>query len=293
MLVILLCLMAAFFFACHGVLVKVGLKGSDPLSGALVSSSINAIFLWTLTILFVPLQALIHKGMIYLIIAGLLAPCLARVFMYTGIEKVGVSIASPIRSTFPFFAVTPAILFLEERFTGFVGIAAISTVLGVVLLSLSPSGNLGTPIQLQWEKKDLLFPLAAALFYGVSDFFRKIGMITVTSPLGGATIVTTVSLLFFAMILPWMKKKRRMTVGNRSALFFSLGGIFGSLGQISLLSALRSGQLIVVSPLVSTTPLFTLSLTYIFLRKSERITSRVVLGVIAIVAGVIILTSVS
>ncbi len=293
MLVIVLCLMAAFFFACHAVFVKVGLKGSDPMSGTFVSSSINVVFLWSLTILFVPLQAFIHKGMIYLIIAGLLAPCLARVFMYTGIERVGVSIAAPIRGTFPFFAVTPAILFLDERFTVFVGIAIILTVFGVVLLSSFPIDNGRTPTELRWGRKDLLFPFAAASFYGVSDFFRKMGMITVTSPVGGAALLTTISLLFFAIILPWMKKKRRMTIRSRSALFFSLGGIFGSLGQISLLSALKKGDLIIVSPLVSTTPLFVLLLTYIFFKQSERITSRVVLGVTSIAAGVVVLTSMS
>jgi uncharacterized membrane protein len=285
--------MAAFFFACHAVFVKAGLKGSDPMSAALISSSINVIFLWTLTILFVPLHVFMHKGMIYLIIAGLLAPSLARVFMYTGIEKVGVSITSPIRSTFPFFAVILAIVFLDEQFTAFVGIAIISTVLGVVLLSSSPPDNVRAPTQLRWETKDLLFPFAAALFYGVSDFFRKIGMITVTSPVGGATILTTVSLLFFAIILALMKKKRRMTMGSRNALFFSLGGIFASLGQISLLSALKKGDLIIVSPLVSTTPLFVLLLTYIFFRKFERITVRVVLGIICVVTGGVILTTMS
>jgi len=293
MLLIILCFMAAFFFACHAVFVKVGLKGSDPMLAALISSSINVIFLWTLTILFVPLRVFMHKGVIYLITAGLLAPCLARVFMYTGIEKVGVSITSPIRSTFPFFAVILAILFLDERFTAFVGLAIISTVCGVVLLSSSPPDNVRAPTQLRWEKKDLLFPFAAALFYGVSDFFRKIGMITVTSPVGGATVVTTASLLFFAMIFPLIKKRRRMTMSSRNTLFFSLGGISASLGQISLLSALKKGDLIIVSPLVSTTPLFILLLTYIFFKKSERITFRVVLGVISVVAGVVILISMS
>jgi len=110
---------------------------------------------------------------------------------------------------------------------------------------------------------------------------------------GGATILTTVSLSFLAIILALMKKKRRMTMGSRNALFFSLGGIFASLGQISLLSALKKGDLIIVSPLVSTTPLFVLLLTYIFFRKFERITVRVVLGIIFVVTGGVILTTMS
>ena len=290
MIVIILSLLSAFAFAFHAIFIKFGLKDSDPLTGTLISSSINVGFLWILTLLFIPLQTFVNRGIIYLIIGGILAPSLARVFLYTGFEKVGVSITAPIRTTFPIISSFLAIIFLNEPVTAPIGAAIIFTVLGTILLSLSSSG-IRRPNEIRWEKKDLLFPFTAATFYGISHFIRKIGMATVPSGIAGATIVTSVSLIFYILSLPLIKQKKKMTLSRRSAFYFLLGGIAGSFGQIFILSALRSGKVTVVTPLAGTTPVFVLFMTYLFLRETERINLLVLVGVISIVAGVLILSS--
>jgi uncharacterized membrane protein len=293
MFVILLSLLSAFFFACHSVSVKGGMNDSNPMSATLISSLINAIFLWVVTILFVPFNILVSRGSIYLVVAGLLAPSLARLFLYTGIEKVGVSRASPIKETAQFVTAFAAILVLGEHITAAIGIATVLTVFGVVLLSSSSDNGKTTPNQLQWKRKDLLFPFGAALLYGLSRVFRKLGMITITSSWGGATLIATISLLFFFILIPFIKKKQRLKINKRSFLFFASGGMLAGLGQVCVLAALKSGDVVVVSPLISTTPLFALSLTYVFLKKFERITLQVVLGAIIIVTAVIILSTMS
>ena len=290
MIVIILSLLSAFAFAFHAIFIKFGLKDSDPLTGTLISSSINVGFLWILTLLFIPLQTFVNRGIIYLIIGGILAPSLARVFLYTGFEKVGVSITAPIRTTFPIISSLLAIIFLNEPVTAPIGAAIIFTVLGTILLSLSSSG-IRRPNEIRWEKKDLLFPFTAATFYGISHFIRKIGMATVPSGIAGATIVTTVSLIFYIVSLPLIKQKKKMTLSRRSAFYFLLGGVAGSFGQIFILSALRFGKVTVVTPLAGTTPVFVLFMTYLFLKETERINLLVLVGVISIVAGVLILSS--
>ncbi len=86
MLVALLSVLSGFFFACHSVVIRMGLKNSDPMSATFISSLVNAVFLLMLSILFVSFNTFLNKGLIYLAIAGLLAPCLARVFLYTGMD---------------------------------------------------------------------------------------------------------------------------------------------------------------------------------------------------------------
>jgi uncharacterized membrane protein len=288
-LVILFSLLSAFAFAFHAIFVKFGLKDSDPLSGTLISSLINVGFLWVLTLLFVPFETFFKEGIIYLVIGGMLAPSLARVFLYTGFERVGVSITAPIRTTFPIVSSVLAIIFLNEPLTFPIGAAIIFTVLGTALLSLSSSG-LRLPSELQWKKKDLIFPFTAAIFYGVSHFIRKIGMATIPSGITAATVVTTVSLLFYVLSLPLIKQKRTMVMSKRSILYFSLGGIAGSFGQMFILSALRLGRVSVVTPIAGITPIFVLLMTYLFFRKSERINALVVAGVVSIVLGVVLLS---
>lgn len=118
-------------------------------------------------------------------------------------------------------------------------------------------------------------------------------MITVTSSWGGATVIATVSLLFLFTLMPFMKKKQWLVINKRSFRYFASGGMLGGFGQVCVLAALKSGDVVIVGPLTSTTPLFALLLTYVFLKKFERITLQVVLGAIVIVIAVIILTTMS
>jgi uncharacterized membrane protein len=56
------------------------------------------------------------------------------------------------------------------------------------------------------------------------------------------------------------------------------------------LAAFKLGDVVLVGPIVSSTPLFSLLLNYLFLRHLERITVNIFLGVVLIVTAVIILT---
>jgi len=286
---ILFALLSAFFFAAHSVAVRGGLKGSNPMTATLVSSITNTVFLWVVTILFFPFSVFLNRGLLYLSIAGFLTPCLARVFMYTGIEKVGVSITASIKETAQFFAAAVAIVVLGEQLTVAIVIATLMTIAGVLLLSRSASDEKKAD-RFQWQKKDLIFPFTAAMLYGVSRFFRRLGMITVTSAWGGATVMATISLLFFPLILWTMPNNRRLKMDKKGFYFFVLGGLMGGIGQVFALAAFRLGEVVVVGPLVSTAPFFSLLLTFVFLKKLERLRVNVILGAVLIVAAVAILT---
>jgi len=288
MTVVLLALLSAFFFAAHSVAVKGGMKGSNPMTATLVSSISNTVFLWAVALLFLPFNVFLNKGLIYICIAGIITPCLARVFMYTGIEKVGVAITASIKEMSQFFAAGVAIVFLSERMTVAVGIATLLSIAGVLLLSRS-AGDKMEAEPFRWKKKDLVFPFAAAFLYGVSRFFRRLGMITVTSSWGGATVMSTISLIFFPLILCTMPN-RRIALDKRNFYFFALGGLLGGLGQVFALAAFKLGEVVVVGPLVSTAPFFSLLLTFVFLQKLEKLTRNVTFGAVLIVAAVAILT---
>ena len=60
-----------------------------------------------------------------------------------------------------------------------------------------------------------------------------------------------------------------------------------ALGALLTLVALTRGRVVIVSPIVATTPLFSLLLSLVFLRGRETITVATVLGTIAVVVGTI------
>ena len=55
-------------------------------------------------------------------------------------------------------------------------------------------------------------------------------------------------------------------------------------------SAFALGKVSVVSALIGTNPLFALLLSLIFLRDTERLNTRIVLGCLSIVAGATVIT---
>jgi drug/metabolite transporter (DMT)-like permease len=55
--------------------------------------------------------------------------------------------------------------------------------------------------------------------------------------------------------------------------------------------SLSRGEVVVVSPVLATNPLFTLIMASLLLRGVERITSRVVLGAVLVACGVALLSA--
>jgi len=78
---------------------------------------------------------------------------------------------------------------------------------------------------------------------------------------------------------------------NRQCFWWFLAaGIVISLGMTCIYYALDLGKVSVVIPIASTGPLFSLMLTALFLRDVERVTLRIVMSALMIVAGVVLLT---
>jgi len=62
------------------------------------------------------------------------------------------------------------------------------------------------------------------------------------------------------------------------------------MGALLTLVALTRARVVIVSPIVATTPLFSLIISLIFLRGKEQVTSRTIIGTVVVVAGTIAIT---
>ncbi len=68
------------------------------------------------------------------------------------------------------------------------------------------------------------------------------------------------------------------------------GGITTSVAWISMFMATQQGPVGVTSAIIGTNPLFGLILSLILLKDSEKITPRMIIGCVTIVAAVLIIT---
>jgi uncharacterized membrane protein len=100
-------------------------------------------------------------------------------------------------------------------------------------------------------------------------------------------VAQNVAAISFSVTLMLVKKdKQTATWKNLHAwVFFGLAGIMSILGQLSIFYALMIGTVIVVSPLSTISPLFVIIMAALFLRKMEKVTIRIVMGAVLIVAA--------
>lgn len=77
---------------------------------------------------------------------------------------------------------------------------------------------------------------------------------------------------------------------RRGALFFIAAGFFSSTGVASVFSAVERADVVVVSPISSTYPLFTLVFAAVLLADLERLNPRIILGAALVVIGVAIIS---
>jgi drug/metabolite transporter (DMT)-like permease len=134
------------------------------------------------------------------------------------------------------------------------------------------------------------FALAAALSYGSSQVLTRHSV----SELAPALVGSTVALIWGTVGLAIPTLRGLVAPGlslRRGSPVFLAAGVFSALGVIGLFQALAHGPVVVVSPVVSTNPLFTLLWAAIFLREVERINLQVFAGALLVVAGVVVLTA--
>jgi uncharacterized membrane protein len=275
----------AFFFALHNMFTKKGLKYSNPHTAVLTSLTINVAVLWSVSLLFLPVELLTISGIFIFVIVGLFQPGLTRLLTYKSIETVGVAITDPLRATTPMFSAFLAILLLGEQMTLLIFFATLLIVAGITLLSL----RRGTTQNIR--RRYFFYPLLASFLAGSSQILRKFGLGAMPHPILAAAVTATSSLVVVSLTL-WVSGRRKevLVLDRRCFPFYLAAGLAISLGMVTIYYALDLGKVVVVIPITSTGPLFTLMLTVLFLRGVERVTLKIVLGALLIISGVVLLT---
>jgi uncharacterized membrane protein len=273
---------AALCFSVAHILIRRGLLESNALTGSFISLSMSAVALWLALPFFVPLTALWNPAVLIFIAAGIFAPGIGRTLSYVGIEKIGVARSVPIANSSPIFASIFAVIFLAESWVLQNIIGTLLVIGGVVLLSVSK------PPKGEWRKLDVLYPLIGAVAFGASTNLRKAGLGLLNIPLLAAAVTALTAALFSFALLQIQGGKEAFKLTRHSAAWLFPAGAFNTTAMLSVFFALSHGKVVIVEPLVSSNPVTTLLLTWIFLRDVESLTTRVILGAALTVIGTIL-----
>ena len=265
-------------FGVGGVLSRRGLQHANPLAAAVVSVTVTTAFVWCLTLYSGPASRLFTWKIWPFLVAGLVAPGLARLLAFMGIDRIGVARTTSLMAAAPLFAVVIAMVCLGERPTPLLLSGAAAIVGGSILLAHRSRH------ETHWRRRDMIFPALAALGFAVRDNLSRWGLRDFGDSLAAAAAATVTSLLFmWVCAAVW---RARLSVPATSVAFFAVSGVCEGSAYLLMWRALSIGDVSVVSPLVNSYSIVAIALAAIFLRDLERVTWRITVAAALIVAGV-------
>jgi drug/metabolite transporter (DMT)-like permease len=256
---------------------------APPWRGAAISVPSATLLLLALAPFSVDFARADWRGAALFTLAGLLFPAAVTLLSMESNRLMGPNVAGAIGNTAPVFAVLLALLALGEQLHALqaVGIAAI--IGGITLLSLDWRREAGA-----WPLWLLVVPIAGAIVRGAAPPAIKIGLGWWPDAFAATAIGYSVS----AVVLMLAARKRAggalPPVPPQGRLWFALLGICNGLSVLLIYAALMRAPVTLVAPLFAAYPLVTLVLTRAMLRH-EPFSVRIVLGVGATVAGVVLL----
>jgi len=276
-----LALLAAISYALFTLHGWFGLQHSTPLAATIVSLLARTVLLWTAVVVTGGIPVFVRLALIVFVILGILQS-VTSLLTFVGLHKIGTSRSQPLRNTYPLWSALIAIVIMHEEASAMIVTGTLLTVVGVVLISWKP--DVPPPGYRWWH---IVFSLAAGVLAGVAFPLRRYGLTLTNEPVFFAAVVAVVSLAG-AVPYNWLSRDRRISMWHpKGILHFSLSGFFEGLGALLALMALSSGRVVVISPIVATTPLWNLIIAIIFLRGKEEINTRTVAGTLSVVVGTI------
>ena len=231
------------------------------------------------------------QSYLWLAAAGIVHYVVGRSLYYSGVQLVGANITGILWRVNAPVAVILGISLLGEPLTWQLVTGVLLIVFGITVTGLNPQ-MLGT-VKGQFSRippKALIFGFGAGVSWGISPILIKMGLRDFGSPVAGvfisflaATIVLGISLLGHG--------RRTILAGmaGRTVGLFLGAGVCSCIANLTRYTALSLAPASAITPLVSTSPIFVLGLSYLINRKLEIFSKPVIIGTIAVVLGSILL----
>lgn len=265
-------------------------SGGNPIIASLILSIVGFSCLMILSLILYDIKYLLQFGLwdIYpFIISGIVATGIGRFLTYKGIDVVGAGINSSFIASYSVFGVLLAYIFLGEVLSIVKIIGVASVFIGLFIVSISKGGNIKKDV----SKILLMIPLLGSILYGFGTFFRRFGLSTVSQDMPfiyAVTINEFTALIILSIFIIGFKKDCIEDMEIHNYKKFVLSGIFNVIGISSSFAALNFGPVYIGSTIGSTSTIVTLISTHLFLNDLEKITTRIYVGTIVVVIGVIL-----
>lgn len=277
-----LALSAAILFAFGNQSSRMAMHYTDSQTATLYQIAIGTAFYWLASPFYLQMEYWTSPVLPLLAAIGLFRPILSANLGMAGTRILGPTISSTLSATAPLFGVGLGIFLLAESLSWEVALGTGGIVSAIVILSWRRNHAVSWPL---WA---LLLPVGAAFLRSLAHAFAKIGLETLPSPFFVALIAYSVSLPLALANAARPSQRRQHSIRSGGLKWLLATGFAYGIAVLALNTALMSGQLVVVSPLVACSPVITLLLGRYVFHEGE-INRRVLIVVLIVTPSVILI----
>ena len=297
---ILLSLTSSILFAASTVIARKGVLRAT--SGYIANISIFSgclffVIVAALTGDLAGITRLSSKACLFWALSGIIHFALGRTWAYKAIQFLGSNRSNIVTSLNPIATVALALIVLDDRLTLVQAVGMILTLSGPLLILLkeetdlpalqTKSGSYGRQVDRRALFLGFFYGVGAALFWGSSSIFIKLGLDAGGGPIAGSLIAYVAAAAVISPSVFLNGKNRRELLGeDRESFRVALwSGLSASVAQLLRYVALAGGSVIVVSLMLRAQPVWVLLFAFIFIREYESFGRWVLFGNGLILAG--------
>ena len=279
---------AAFGFGSGSALVRVGTQRVSPPTATFFSVLTSALVAVAPALAVSPseMTGLPWSAYAWFALMGAMAYPFARVLSNTAIMMVSASGTAPFSSLQPLFALALGMTILGERPDILVGVGTPFIVVGLILVVTSRAT--GGSAQNVGSRNNLGYVLAAAAAatFASRDTISRHVVSGLAPPLVTSAYALSIGAAMLLTITLRDVVRSLRHVPPRYIAVCALAGISQGLGVVFLFQSLSRAPVTVVSPIIASSPLFTLVIAHFFLGRLESVSPLLVAGTLISLEGV-------
>lgn len=291
---VLLALIAALSNAISYLAVRVGTSRGSTTDALLIVMAINIVILGPLVaVVYYPDYGITWVSLLAFVGSGVAGTLLGRAFAFLGIDRIGASRAAPIFSSNALIASVLGVLLLGERLTRYHAVGIVFVVVGASAISWETTQENPDDLPRRELLLGLVFPICAAIAYGLDPIFARVGLVEGTPPAVGLVIKVLTAIAGFTGYLLVREGTRSFrAIRTRNVRWFLLAGAANTLFLLSFYSSLAVAPVSVAAPVMISYTFWVVVISALFVpSRLERITWRLVVASVCVVVGLVFITA--
>jgi uncharacterized membrane protein len=283
----LLSLFAAVLVSVAQTLYRAGLSHLSPTATAFTMNIISAVLAAGLYFYLDDWRREWNwEAFFWFAMVGVFGGAAGRYLNFLAVKLIGLARASILIQSLLIFTSALGILFLGERMTLGVGLGTLAIMFGAAFLVHRPE---------EGQKKIsfwfYLIPVLSAFMFSLTFLFRKYGLAIIPLPPFGMSVAAACGAMILLCAMPFTERRAPQSSQARPLLAVAAGAAVNVVAALMFWTAVREGEIVRVVPINRLSVFFVIFFSWLFFRKQEAVTSRVILGGLLSVAGAFAIVS--